>query len=125
MITSAEKTVQDCAPGLVNDYIPGWGCPHAFLSDRGTEFVSQVCSDVFDMMGAAKRFTSSLHPQTNGMVERLNHTLLQMLSYLIDDDQGNWDEVLLHAVAAHDNNVSRDTGLALNEYILADTRDCL
>lgn len=68
------------------------------------------------MLGAVKRYIiSSLHPQTNGMVERLNHTLLQMLSHLIADDQRNWDELLLHAVAAHNNNVSRGTGLAPNE----------
>ena len=48
------------------------------------------------------------------MVERLNHTLCQMLSYLIADDQKNWDEMLMHAVAAH-NNVSRGTALAPNE----------
>ena len=49
------------------------------------------------------------------MVERLNHTLCQMLSYLIADAQKNWDEMLVHAVAAHNNNVSRGTGLAPNE----------
>ena len=38
-----------------------------------------------------------------------------MLSYLIADDQKNWDDMLMHAVAAHNNNVSRGTGLAPNE----------
>ena len=67
------------------------------------------------MLGAVKRFTSSAHAQTNGMVERLNHTLCQMLSHLIVDNQTNWDELLLHAIAAHNNSVSRGTGLAPNE----------
>ena len=49
------------------------------------------------------------------MVERLNHTLCQMLAYLITDDRNNWDDMLLHAIAAHNNNVSRCTGLAPNE----------
>ena len=67
------------------------------------------------MLGAVKRFTSSAHAQTNGMVERLNHTLCQMLSHLIADNQSNWDELLLHTIAAHNNSVSRGTGLAPNE----------
>ena len=67
------------------------------------------------MLGAVKRFTSSAHAQTNGMVERLNHTLCQMLSHLIADNHTNWDELLLHAIAAHNNSVSRGTGLAPNE----------
>ena len=33
----------------------------------------------------------------------------------IADDQENWDDIFLHAVAAHNNNVSRGTGLASNE----------
>lgn len=38
-----------------------------------------------------------------------------MLSHLIADDQNNWDEMLMQAVAAHNNNVSRGIGLAPNE----------
>ena len=67
------------------------------------------------MLGAVKKITCSAHAQTNGMVERLNHTLCQMLSHLIADNQTNWDELLLHAIAAHNNNVSRGTRLAPNE----------
>ena len=53
--------------------------------------------------------------QTNGVVKRLNHTLSQLFSYLIADDQKNWDEALLHRIAAHNNNVSRGIGFAPNE----------
>lgn len=67
------------------------------------------------MMGSMKRFTSAMHLQTSGMVERLNHTLLQMVSHLIADNQGDWDFMLLHAVAAPNNNVSQGTGLARNK----------
>ena len=38
-----------------------------------------------------------------------------MLSFLIADDQTNWDDMLFHAISAHNNNVSRGTGLAPNE----------
>ena len=36
-----------------------------------------------ETLGTVKKFTSSYHPQTNGMVERLNHTLCQMLCAMI------------------------------------------
>ena len=115
-MTKEEKTARGCAARMVDDYIPRWGCPHTFLSDRGTEFISQVSTTaVYQTLGAVKKFASSYHSQTNGMVERLNHTLCQMLSYLIADDQNNWDDMLMHAVAAHNNNVSGGTGLAPNE----------
>ena len=114
-LTKEEKTAEGCADILVHDYIPRWGCPHTLLSDRGTEFTARVARVVYDMLGAVKRYTSAYHPQTNGMVERLNHTLCQMLSYLEADDQKDWDKLLLHAISAHNNNVSRGIGLAPNE----------
>ena len=76
---------------------------------------STVCREIFRMLGAVKRFTSSAHAQTNGVYERLNHTLCQILSHLIADNQTNWDELLLRAIAALSNGVSRGTGLAPNE----------
>lgn len=113
-LMKGEKNTKGFVAILVNEYIPRWGCPHTFLSDRGPEFATGVAKGVYKMLGSVKKFTSSYHPQTNGMVERLNHTLCQMLSHLIADNQDNWDEMLLHAVAAHNNNVSRGTGLAPN-----------
>ena len=114
-LSADEKPTQGCAAKLVLHYIPRWGCPHTFLSDRGPEFESTVCREIFRMLGAVKRVTSSAHAQTNGMVARLNHTLCQILSHLIANNQTNWDELLLHAIAAHNNSVSRGTGLAPNE----------
>ena len=67
------------------------------------------------MLGAVKRFTSSANAQTNGMFELINQTLCQMLSHLSVDNQTKWDELLLHAIAAYNDSVSRGTGLAPNE----------
>lgn len=38
-----------------------------------------------------------------------------MLSYLVADDQKDRDKLLLYAISAHDNNLSRGIGLAPNE----------
>lgn len=66
------------------------------------------------MLSSVKKYTSSYHPQTNGIVERPIHTSCQTLSHPITDVQNNWDKMLLHVIAAH-NNVSRGTGLAPND----------
>ena len=114
-LSTDKKTTQGCAAKLIHGYTTRWGCPHTFLSDKGPELVSTVCREFFRMPGVVKRFTSSCHVQTNGMVEWLNHTLSQMLFHLVADNQTNWDELLLHAAAAHNNSVSRGMGLAPNE----------
>ena len=92
-----------------------WGCPKLLLSDRGSEFTAQVAQQVYDILGSKKRLTSSFHPQTNGCVERLNHTICQMLSHVVSSKQDDWDEYLLQVVYAHNNHISKATGLAPNE----------
>ena len=70
---------------------------------------------MYDILGSKKQLTSSFHPQTNGCVERLNHTVCQMLSHVVSSKQDDWDEYLLQVVYAHNNHISKATGLAPNE----------
>ena len=54
-MTKDEKTARGCASKIVDDYIPRWGCPHTFLSDRGTEFISQVGRAVYETLGTVSK----------------------------------------------------------------------
>ena len=42
------------------------------VSDQGGEFVNELNEQLFTMTGTNHRVGSAYHPQTNGMVERLN-----------------------------------------------------
>ena len=53
-MTKHEKTTRGCDSKIVDDYIPGLGCPHTFLSDRGTEFISQVSRAVYETLGTVQ-----------------------------------------------------------------------
>ena len=59
--------------------------------------------------------TTAFHPKSNGGVERVNHSLAQMLSLVISEQQDDWDEWLPCGVQAYNNSVSAATGLAPNE----------
>lgn len=98
-LSSDEKSAQGCASKLADDYRTRWGCPSVLLSDRGGEFTAAVARDVYRLLGSKKRLTSSFHPQTNGCVERLNHTVCQMLSHVVSAQQTDWDDYLLPCVA--------------------------
>ena len=94
------------------------------LSDRGPEFTSGVAKGVYKMLGAKKKFTSAYHPQTDGMVDRLNNTFCQMLSHLVEDGQYDWDEMLPHALAEHISNAVRVTAVAPSLVHLEGIRGC-
>ena len=54
--------------------------------------------------------TSSYHPNGNGGVERVNHTMAQILPIVVNEPQDNWDLQLSHVEFAHNNSVSAATG---------------
>ena len=81
-VTAAEFTAVSSANILVNKYIPLWGCPRTILSDNGRQFCSKLSQAVCQLLGVCKLATSSYHPNGNGGVERVIHTMTQMLAML-------------------------------------------
>ena len=85
-VTAAEFIPEDTANILVNQYIPLWGwCPRTILSDNGLQFFSKLSQAVYQLLGVHKLATSSYHPSCNGGVERVNHTMAQMLAMVVNE----------------------------------------
>ena len=59
-------------------------------------------------MGSRHTTTTAFHPQTNGQVERMNHTLAPMLSMYVADNHQDWDQVLPFVVFAY-NTARQET----------------
>ena len=64
-------------------------------SDRGTQFTSSFWKTMCGLIGTSLRYSTAYHPQTQGVVERMNAVVGQMLRCLIHEDRvGNWDSYL-------------------------------
>ena len=114
-VTTAEFTAEGTANILVNRFIPLWGCPSTLLSDNGPQFCARLATAVYKLLGIHKLTTSAYHPSGNGGVERVNHTMAQMLAMVCNEHQNDWDVHLPHVEYAYNNSVSAATGLAPNE----------
>ncbi|KFM72417.1 Retrovirus-related Pol polyprotein from transposon 412, partial [Stegodyphus mimosarum] len=57
--------------------------------------------DLYKRLGITKHTTTSYHPQSDGVVERLNATLINSLSHLVSHTQEDWDRHLSFALLAH------------------------
>ena len=75
----------------------------------------QLSQAVYQLLGVYKLATSSYHPNCNGGIERVNHTMVQMLAMVVNERQDDWDLHLPHVEFAYNNSVSAATGLAPNE----------
>ncbi|CAC5392663.1 unnamed protein product [Mytilus coruscus] len=58
------------------------------------------------MLNITRHHTSSYHPQTNGLVERTNSTLIQAVRAYSDKDQNNWPNKLPGILMAFRNSPS-------------------
>lgn len=60
----------------LEDFVIRFGAPGKLISDRGTSFTARGFSEFCNRHGIYHVFNSSRHPQANGLVERLNETIL-------------------------------------------------
>ena len=79
---------------LVDDIIGRHGAPRKLLSDRGSNYLSSLIREVCFLMNTEKVFTTSYHPQSDGLVERFNGTMAQCISHYVESNQKNWDTYL-------------------------------
>ena len=70
------------------------GIAEEILMDQGSCFKSKVMAEMCRSLKVRQLWTSIYHPQTDGLVERFNQTLKQMLCKWIDVDGKNWDQLL-------------------------------
>ena len=68
-----------------------YGPPRSVLSDNGKQFTSRFVQSVCQLLGLSNAYTSAYHPQTNGLVERYNRTILNMLRCYVEEHQTDWD----------------------------------
>ena len=70
------------------------GIPKEILTDQGTPFMSWTLGELYGLLGIKSIRTSVYHPQTDGLVERLNKTLKSMIRKFVHKDSRNWDRWL-------------------------------
>ena len=68
------------ATKLVNELFCRFSIPEHLHSDQGRQFESAIIAEVCKLLKIEKTRTTPYHPQSDGVVERFNRTLLQMLS---------------------------------------------
>lgn len=106
------STAKDVATFVLHNIVLRHGAPRELLSDRGRVFLSDVITALLRECHVVHRTTSAYHPQTNGMTERFNRTLGDMLSMYISSDHSNWDRVLPFITFAYNTAIQSTTGFS-------------
>lgn len=103
------RQAKGIARHFLNLIVFHFGAPYCILTDRAKDFQAEV-QDILQLTGTKHLQSSGFAPQTNGLVERFNRTLQDLLSHYVDQDQANWDEHLDTALFAARVTVQATTG---------------
>lgn len=107
-----DQTARTTAKVLL-EVVAHFGCPMTLHSDQGRNFESNIISEMCSFLQIKKTRTTARNPKCNGLVERFNRTLIQMIrSYIVNDDE--WDVYLSCVTAAYRSTPQESTGLTPN-----------
>ncbi|CAM1312561.1 Uncharacterised protein r2_g2301 [Pycnogonum litorale] len=98
-------TTEDIIKWLKDEVFGRFGIPVELICDQGPQFDSKLFKLFCEELGVKISYITPYHHQSNGMIERLNRSLLNMLRMYIDSDQKDWDEYLGPVLFAYRTSV--------------------
>ena len=113
-----DQEAKTIANVFLNEFVCRFGTPLQILSDQGRNFESQLFQELCKLLKIDKIRTSPLHPQSNGVVERFNRTLGNMLAMFCENQQRSWDEHLPKVMMAYRSAINSTTNYTPNQIVL-------
>ncbi|CAF1061840.1 unnamed protein product [Brachionus calyciflorus] len=86
---------------FIQEIVTRHSAPGKLLSDQGRQFMSKLIKEICEYMKTNKLSTTPYHPKTNGLTERFNKTLCQILASYSNEHQSDWDEYINVALFAY------------------------
>ena len=89
-----DQTADRIARTLVQNIFSVFGPPEILHSDQGRNFESTILRSVCEALGIKKTRTVPYHPSSDGLVERMNRSILQLLRSVVGDHPVDWEDHL-------------------------------
>jgi transposase InsO family protein len=99
------------AEALVSNFFCRFGIPRELHTDEGRKFESHLLQEVLKRLGMSITCTTSLHPQSDDMVERYIKTIEEHLRKVVTSHQKDWDDGLPLFPLAYRASTHDTTGL--------------
>ena len=97
---------------IFKGWIKRYGCPGVIHSDQGAQFESELFQGLCRLFQIDKTRTTPYQPRSDGLVERLNRTIKDMLSKYLSANQTNWDRFIDGLVLAYNTTPHESTNIS-------------
>ena len=105
-----DQTASTATETLRIGYFGLFGAPAYLISDQGKAFTGHIITHLCGLYGVQKLRTLPYHAQTNGQVERMNQTIIHIISKLEEDKEACWSKHLPELLLAYNATCSAVTG---------------
>ena len=95
---------------LVDEFFCRFSLPKRLHSDQGPQFESEVIRQTCKLLQIDKSRTTPYHPQSDGLIERFNRTLLQMLATCADSHPFEWEDHINKVCMAYNTSIHASSG---------------
>jgi len=106
------QTAEEVAGAFADGWVQHYGAPRRLLSDNGSAFAGKLLEDVCQVLKIKRIHTTPYNPRGNGMTERFNRTMADMLAKLVVTDQRSWPNFLWVVAAAYNQQANGVTGIS-------------
>lgn len=106
----SEITAEDFAKIFFDHWYCDNSLPLKIVSDRDRLFTSKFWHALHKISGMKLKLSSAFHPQTDGLSERTNKTVIQALRYNVERTQTGWVDALPRVCFSIMNMVNASTG---------------
>ena len=112
LYATKSKSSQAAAAKLWNQFIPTFGLPKQIHHDKGGEWNSLLWKELHRYTGIRATNTTPYNPRCDGMVERLNRTVINMLKAIPENQKKMWKNHLPKLAFAYNSCVQKSTGFS-------------
>ncbi|XP_029702048.1 uncharacterized protein [Takifugu rubripes] len=107
-----DQTAKNVAKKLWDGFFCIYGFPQRIHSDQGATFESELVAELLEMGGIIKSHTTPYHPMGNGITERFNRTLGNMLRSLPPRTKQRWPQMIQSLTFVYNCTAHETTGFA-------------
>ena len=105
-----DHTAKTIANIFAHQFVARWGPPKELHTDQGREFESKIFAELCNLTDVYKTRTTPFRPCSNGLVERYNRTIKDVISHFVSVDQRDWDQYVPWATMAYNTSQHSSTG---------------
>jgi len=96
-----DQEAHTCMTALFNGFFARFGLPRQLHSDQGRNFESSLVKELCEIVGVNKTRKTPFHPRSDGLTERANRTILQMLRATTSQNPQEWPSKIPSILSAY------------------------